>query len=90
MSRDLALVLNKDVSFADIESATRKAKLQQLKQIRLFDIFESDKLGANKKSMAVNYTFLDEAKTLTDSEIEGMMKKLIASYEKDLQAEIRK
>jgi len=56
----------------------------------LFDVFESDKLGADKKSMAVNFTFLDEEKTLTDKEIDSMVNKLIQSFEKELQAEIRK
>jgi phenylalanyl-tRNA synthetase beta chain len=56
----------------------------------LFDIFESEKLGAEKKSMAVNFTFLDEEKTLTDQEIDGWMNKIMSTLEKDLQAEIRK
>jgi phenylalanyl-tRNA synthetase beta chain len=56
----------------------------------LFDVFESDKLGAGKKSMAINYTFTDDTRTLTDKDIDGMMKLLIGSYEKELNAEIRK
>ena len=49
-----------------------------------------DKLGADKKSMAVSFTFLDEEKTLTDKEIDSMMSKIIAAYETELNAEIRK
>jgi phenylalanyl-tRNA synthetase beta chain len=58
--------------------------------MQLFDLFESDKLGTNKKSMAVSFTFWDDAKTLTDNEIDGMMGKLIQCFEKEIQAEIRK
>jgi phenylalanyl-tRNA synthetase beta chain len=65
-------------------------QLSYLQKTRLFDIFESDKLGANKKSMAVNFTFEDSSKTLTDAEIDEMMNKIIAACEKQLQAEIRK
>jgi phenylalanyl-tRNA synthetase beta chain len=88
--RDLAIIVNKAVRFEEVEKATHSAKLTKLKTINLFDIFESEKIGAGKKSMAVSFTFLDEEKTLTDKEIDGMMNKIIASYEKELGAEIRK
>jgi phenylalanyl-tRNA synthetase beta chain len=58
--------------------------------MKLFDVFESEKFGAGKKSMAINFTFLDEEKTLTDPEIDGWMNRIMTSLEKDLQAEIRK
>ena len=58
--------------------------------MNLFDVFESEKLGANKKSLAVSFTFLDEEKTMTDKEIDTMMAKIISAYEKELKAEIRK
>ena len=64
--------------------------LQKLKSIKLFDVFESDKLGADKKSLAVSFTFLDDEKTLTDKEIDAMMAKIISYYEKDLMAEVRR
>ena len=66
------------------------AKINKLTSVNLFDIFESEKLGASKKSMAINYTFIDEEKTLTDKDIDSMMAKIIAIYEKELNAEIRK
>ena len=68
----------------------RKLNLKKLQSIQLFDVFESEKLGKNKKSIAVNFVFLDEVKTLTDTEIEGWMKKIMQTLEKDLQVEIRK
>jgi len=68
----------------------KKANLTKLQSMRLFDVFESDKLGIGKKSMAVNFTFLDEEKTLTDKETDAMMGKIISSFESELNAEIRK
>ena len=55
-----------------------------------FHIFENEKLGKDKKSMAINFTFLDEEKTLTDKEIDGMMNRIMSTLEKEVQADIRK
>ena len=90
VQRDIAMVVSTQINYADIENVIQKLKLPKLQNTRLFDVFESDKLGANKKSMAVNFTFLDEEKTLTDKEIESMMNKLIEGFTKELSAEIRK
>ena len=90
VQRDLALIVDSNVQFSAIENAIAKQKNAKLQSARLFDVFESDKLGTGKKSMAVNFTFLDEEKTLTDKEIEGMMNKLVQSFEKEIGAEIRK
>jgi phenylalanyl-tRNA synthetase beta chain len=57
IQRDLAMVVNKNISFDAIEATIQKTKLNKLQQVRLFDVFESEKLGADKKSMAVNFTF---------------------------------
>jgi phenylalanyl-tRNA synthetase beta chain len=88
--RDIAIVVDKAVEYATIERATYAAKVGRLTSVNLFDIFESEKLGANKKSMAINFTFADEEKTMTDKEIDAMMGRIIASYEKELGAEVRK
>jgi len=90
VQRDLAIVVNRTVTFESIESAVGKVKIGKLQQMQLFDVFESEKLGSDKKSMAISFTFLDEEKTLTDKEIDGMMNKLIQSFETELSAEIRK
>jgi phenylalanyl-tRNA synthetase beta chain len=90
VQRDLSIVVNKAVKYEDVEKATAGARVNKLQSVNLFDIFESDKLGADKKSLAVSFTFLDEEKTLTDKEIDSMMSKIIVSYEKELNAEIRK
>ena len=90
VNRDLALVVNRNITFDALQDVITKAKISKLKKMQLFDIFESDKLGVDKKSMAVNFTFIDEEKTLTDKEIDTMMTKLISTFENELNAEIRK
>ena len=90
VERDLAVVIPRTMKFAEIEASISKLKLNRLQGLRLFDVFESEKLGAGKKSLAINLTFLDEEKTLTDKEIDGWMNRIMITLEKDLQAEIRK
>lgn len=90
VQRDIAMVIPKSLKYAAVEEQVKKINLKKLQAVQLFDIFESEKLGADKKSIAVNFTFLDEEKTLTDAEIDGWMKKIMKSLETDLQAEIRK
>jgi phenylalanyl-tRNA synthetase beta chain len=90
VERDLALVIDQATPFAAIESSIAEAKLSALTATRVFDIFESEKLGAGKKSVAINFVFNATDKTLTDVEIDTMMKKLIQLFEKNMQAEIRK
>lgn len=88
--RDLAMIVPKALPYADVEATVKKTRIEKLQNIQLFDIFESAKLGADKKSLAVSFTFLDEEKTLTDKEIDSMMNKIMTALEKELQAEIRK
>ena len=88
--RDLAMVVDKRLSFEAVEKAVRKAKVDKLREVKLFDIFESEKLGKDKRSLALSFTFLDEEKTLTDKEIEGLVTRLIETLEKEVGAEIRK
>jgi phenylalanyl-tRNA synthetase beta chain len=90
VTRDLALLVDRATSFREMEAAVLKLKLSRLRDIRLFDVFESEKLGKDKKSLAVSFTFQDEEKTMTDKDIDGMIGKLIQAFEKDLGAEIRK
>jgi phenylalanyl-tRNA synthetase beta chain len=90
VQRDLAMIVPKQLQYEEVEKTVQKIKPGTLQEIRLFDIFESEKLGADKKSMAINFTFSDEEKTLTDKEIDGWMNRIMTTLEKDLQAEIRK
>ncbi len=90
VQRDLAIVVSSNTTYHALETVVNKVRLPKLQAMRLFDVFESDKLGVGKKSMAINFTFLDEEKTLTDKEIDSMVAKLIQGFEKELGAEIRK
>jgi phenylalanyl-tRNA synthetase beta chain len=90
VQRDLAMIVPANLPWKVVEHSIQKNRINTLREVRLFDVFESEKLGAGKKSIAVNFTFLDEEKTLTDKEIDGWMNKIMTALEKDLQAEIRK
>jgi phenylalanyl-tRNA synthetase beta chain len=87
--RDLALLLDKKVKFSEIEEIAYKTETRILKQVSLFDVYQGEKLGEEKKSYAVSFTLLDEEKTLTDAEIERIMNKLMKAYTEKLQAVIR-
>lgn len=90
VQRDLAVVVDKSMPFQSVLSAIDKLNLQRLEQVQLFDIFESEKIGAGKKSMAISFTFLDTEKTLTDKDVDNMISKIMQQLEKELSAEIRK
>jgi phenylalanyl-tRNA synthetase beta chain len=89
VQRDLALVLDKSTRFEEVQKITRQTQIAALKHFDLFDVFESEKLGADKKSYALNYTFQLTDRTLTDVEIEENMQQLIQAYQNKLQAQIR-
>lgn len=90
VNRDLAIIVNKSLQFDAIKTATNNTGINKLQSISLFDIFESEKIGADKKSMAISFTFLDEEKTMTDKDIDAMMNKIIGVYEMELGAEVRR
>jgi phenylalanyl-tRNA synthetase beta chain len=88
--RDLSIIIDKAIPFSKVIEATDKARVDKLTDTRLFDVFESEKLGQGKKSLAISFTFLDKEKTLTDKEIDNMVNRIATLYEKELNAEIRK
>ncbi len=90
VQRDIAMIVPAGLAWSDVQKTVHNIRLDKLQEIKLFDIFESEKLGTGKKSMAINFTFLDREKTLTDKEIDGWMNKIMIALEADLQAEIRK
>ena len=90
VERDLALVVDQSVSWQQMEEATEKATINSLQGVRLFDIYESDKLGIGKKSMALNFIFQDSEKTMTEADIDRAMSKLTTVFEKEFNAAIRK
>ena len=89
VSRDLALLVDNGVEFAQIEQIARQSEKKLLKRVELFDVYEGDKLPAGKKSYAVNFILQDEEKTMGDKQIDAIMQKLIANLKKQLGAELR-
>lgn len=89
VSRDLALLVDEDVQFAQIEQIARQTEKKILKCVELFDVYTGDKLPAGKKSYAVNFILQDENKTLNDKAIDAIMKKLIHQLTTKLGAELR-
>lgn len=88
--RDLALLIDRSIKFSQIEKLAFHTERKLLKAVRLFDVYQDERLGENKKSYAVSFTLLDDRKTLTDKEIDKIMQKLAWNFEKELGAEIRK
>ena len=89
VSRDLALLVDNSVEFAQIEQIARQSEKKLLKRVELFDVYEGDKLPAGKKSYAVNFILQDEEKTMGDKQIDAIMQKLITNLKKQLGAELR-
>ena len=89
VKRDLALLLDKNITFAEIEKIAYETERKLLKKVNLFDVYEGKNLEAGKKSYAVSFLLQDETKTLTDSQIESIMKKLQGNFETKLGAKLR-
>ena len=89
VSRDLALLIDQNVEFAQIEEIARQTEKKLLKKVELFDVYEGKNLPAGKKSYAVNSILQDTEKTMGDKQIEAIMNKLIANLKQKLNAELR-
>ena len=87
--RDLALLLDSSVKFADIERIAFATEKKLLRRVELFDVYEGKQLEAGKKSYAVAFTLQDETKTMNDKQTEAIMSKIIAQLEKQLGATLR-
>ena len=88
--RDLSLVIDKTVSFDQIQKLARNYEKNLLKQINVFDVYQGDNLGEGKKSYSVSFTLQDYEQTLTDKVIDKTMEKLMGAFEKEIGAVIRK
>lgn len=89
VKRDLALILPKNIAYEQLAAIAGKQKWEALQSFELFDIFEHEKIGAENKSMALSFTFQLQDRTLTDTEVDEMMQKLIQAYEQKLKATLR-
>ena len=89
VKRDLALLLDKSVAFADIEKIAGESERKLLKSVTLFDVYEGKNLPAGKKSYAVSFYLQDDNKTLNDKQIDAIMKKIQTNLEQKLGAQLR-
>ena len=87
--RDLAMLLDKSIKFGQIKEIAYRTEKNVLREIGLFDVYESESLGANKKSYAVSFILRDNLRTMTDKNIEKIMNNLIKAFENELGAKIR-
>ena len=87
--RDLALLLDESVSYADLRAAAFKQAKKLLRQVGLFDVYRGDKIPAGKKQYALSFVIRDEEKTLTDQDTERLMDRLLQMFKNDFGAELR-
>ena len=87
--RDLALLLDESVSFADLYRSSFKAAKKLLKSVTLFDVYRGDKIPAGKKQYALGFTLQDQEKTLTDADVEKIMGRLLSTFTGEYGAALR-
>ncbi len=88
--RDLSLVLDKEVTFDQIQKIAKQYERNLLRQVNVFDVYQGDNLGEGKKSYSVSFILQDNEQTLTDKVIDKTMERLMAAFEKEVGAVIRK
>ncbi|MCF0219060.1 MAG: phenylalanine--tRNA ligase subunit beta [Muribaculaceae bacterium] len=89
VKRDLALLLDKTVSFDQVVAVVRKSEKRLLRDVALFDVYEGKNLPEGKKSYAISMTLQDDEKTLQDKQIDAVMNKIIANLQRELGAQLR-
>ena len=87
--RDLALLVDKNVNYAELYKLAKKNPSKYLKNINLFDVYEGKNLPEGKKSYALSFELLNEEKTLEDKDITAVMDSLIKNFKKEFNAELR-
>lgn len=87
--RDLALLLDRSVTFADLKKHAFEVERNLLKSVSLFDVYEGDKVAEGKKSYALSYIIQDQERTLKDEEIDAIMQKIVKRYQEKLNATLR-
>ena len=89
VKRDLALLIDKEVTFDDIKRVVTQSEKRLLRDVTLFDVYEGKNLEAGKKSYAISITLQDDQNTLQDKQIDASMNKIIANLEKQVGAKLR-
>lgn len=89
VKRDFALLLDENITFAQIKELAYKTDRKLIKDVQLFDLYKGDKIEKGKKSYGIGFTLRDESKTLTDKQIDKVMSNLQRTFEKELGAKLR-
>lgn len=87
--RDFSLLLNKETTYGELKETAMNCDKKLLREVNLFDVYEGKNLEAGKKSYALSFTFQDQERTLTDSEIDAVMNKIKTSFEEKFGASLR-
>lgn len=89
VTRDLSMVLDRGLHYQEIREAIASLRMKKLSGMQMFDLYESDKLGKEKKSIALSFSFSDSQKTMTDKETDKLMRQITGLLEERFNAEIR-
>ena len=87
--RDLALLLDESVNYADLRRSALRVGKKLLKQVSLFDVYRGDKIAEGKKQYALSFVLQDLEKTLTDNDVERIMSKLLSTFQNEFGAVLR-
>ena len=87
--RDLAILLDESVTFADLRKSAFRVGKKLLKQVGLFDVYRGDKIAEGKKQYALSFVLQDLDKTLTDNDVEKVMSKLLSTFQNEFGAVLR-
>ena len=89
VSKDMAFIFDKNISFSQIKDLILKSQIKNLTDINLFDVYQDDKIASDKKSYAMNFTISNVEKTLNDKEIHSVMDKIQKKFENNFNAILR-
>lgn len=87
--RDLAILIDESVTFADLRKSAFRVGKKLLRQVTLFDVYRGDKIGEGKKQYALGFVLRDLDKTLTDNDVEKMMNKFLSTFQNEFGASLR-
>ena len=87
--RDLALLLDEGVAYADVRKAAVRAGKKLIKSVTLFDVYRGEKIPAGKKQYALNFVLQDPERTLTDTEVEKTMERVLSTLQGEFGATLR-
>jgi phenylalanyl-tRNA synthetase beta chain len=88
--RDLSLVLDNSIAFEQIDRLAHQTERKLLQGVNVFDVFEGESLGTDRKAYSVSFVLQDPSQTLTDASIDKTMQRLMSAFERELGAVIRK